>query len=74
MIYEQYDAIAFALEIEVEGKTMISLNPGAFFIEKFIDEREDINSSRNTSRETSDNRENTNENNDNQAFIDSEKE
>ena len=42
MIYEQYDAIAFALEIEVEGKTMISLNPGAFFIEKFIDEREDI--------------------------------
>lgn len=43
-------------------------------IEHRTDEREDINSSRNTSRETSDNRENTNENNDNQAFIDSEKE
>ena len=42
VIYEQYDAIAFALEIEVEGKTMISLNPGSFYIEKFIDERDDV--------------------------------
>ena len=41
-IYKEYDAITFALEIEVEGKTMISLNPGSFYIEKFIDEREDV--------------------------------
>ncbi|MCQ2815709.1 MAG: ion channel, partial [archaeon] len=42
IIYEKYDAIAFALEIEVEGKTVISLNPGPFFIEKFVDAREDV--------------------------------
>jgi hypothetical protein len=41
-IYEEYDAIAFALEIDINGKTMISLNPGEFFIEKSRDEREDI--------------------------------
>ena len=41
-IYEEYDAIAFALEIDINGKTMISLNPGEFFIEKFRDEREDV--------------------------------
>ena len=39
-IYEEYDAIAFALEIDINGKTMISLNPGEFFIEK--SRREDV--------------------------------
>ena len=42
IIYKNYDAIAFALEIEVDGKTTISLNPGGFFIEKFIQPRNDI--------------------------------
>ena len=41
-IYEEYDAIAFALEIDINGKTMISLNPGEFFIEKSREEREDV--------------------------------
>ena len=41
-IYEEYDAIAFALEIDINGKTIISLNPGEFFIEKSRDEREDV--------------------------------
>ena len=41
-IYEEYDAIAFALEIDINGKTIISLNPGEFFIEKTNDIREDI--------------------------------
>ena len=38
----EYDAIAFALEIDINGKTIISLNPGEFFIEKTNDIREDI--------------------------------
>ena len=42
-IYEVYDAIAFALEIDIKGKTMISINPGDFFITKSSDEREDVN-------------------------------
>ena len=41
-IYEEYDAIAFALEIDIKGKTIISLNPGDFFIGKTNDEREDV--------------------------------
>ena len=41
-IYEEYDAIAFALEIDINGKTIISLNPGEFFIEKTSDIREDV--------------------------------
>ena len=41
-IYEEYDAIAFALEIDINGKTTISLNPGNFFIEKSREEREDV--------------------------------
>ena len=42
-IYKEYDAIAFALEIEIDGKTLITLNPGSFFIEKFFEERNDVN-------------------------------
>ena len=41
-IYEEYHAIAFALEIDINGKTTISLNPGNFFIEKSREEREDV--------------------------------
>ena len=41
-IYEEYDAIAFALEIDINGKTVISLNPGEFFIEKSRDKRDDV--------------------------------
>ena len=41
-IYKIFDAIAFALEIEIDGKTIISLNPGRFFIHKFLDKRDDI--------------------------------
>ena len=41
-IYKNFDAIAFALEIEIDGKTNISLNPGGFFIEKFLDVRDDV--------------------------------
>ena len=41
-IYEEYDAIAFALEIDIKGKTIISLNPGDFYIAKTTDEREDV--------------------------------
>ena len=41
-IYKIFDAIAFALEIEIDGKTIISLNPGSFFIHKFLDKRDDI--------------------------------
>ena len=41
-IYKEYDAIAFALEIEIDGKTTINLNPGGFYIQKFLDYREDI--------------------------------
>jgi len=40
-IYKEFDAIAFALEIEIEGKTLITLNPGSFFIERFMDDRDD---------------------------------
>ena len=42
LIYNRFDAIAFALEIEIEGKTIIALNPGPFFIEKNVEERTDI--------------------------------
>jgi len=41
-IYKKYEAIVFALEIEVEGKTLIRLNPGNFFIEKLVNERDDV--------------------------------
>ena len=41
-IYKIFDAIAFALEIEIDGKTIISLNPGRFFIHKFLEKRDDI--------------------------------
>ena len=41
-IYEEYDAITFALEIDIKGKMIISLNPGNFFIAKTNDEREDV--------------------------------
>ena len=43
IIYQNFDAIAFAFEIEVYGKAYIFLNPGEFFIHKFQDKREDIN-------------------------------
>ena len=42
IIYRNFDAIAFAFEIEVYGKAYIFLNPGEFFIPKFADKREDI--------------------------------
>ena len=42
LIYKKFDAIAFALEIEIDGKTTISLNPGGFYIEKFFDFRDDV--------------------------------
>ena len=42
IIYENFDAIAFAFEIEVYGKAYIFLNPGDFFIHKFSDKRDDI--------------------------------
>ena len=41
-IYKQYGAIVFALEIEIDGKTLITLNPGSFFIEKTLDNRKDV--------------------------------
>ena len=41
-IYKEYDAIAFALEIEIDGKTIINLNPGGFFIQKFLENRDDV--------------------------------
>ena len=41
-IYKEYDAIAFALEIEIDGKTTINLNPGGFYIQKFMEDREDV--------------------------------
>lgn len=41
-VYKIFDAIAFALEIEIDGKTIISLNPGRFFIHKFLEKRDDI--------------------------------
>ena len=36
IIYENFDAIAFAFEIEIYGKAYIFLNPGDFFIHKFF--------------------------------------
>ena len=42
IIYANFDAIAFAFEIEVYGKAYIFLNPGEFFIPKFLDIRDDI--------------------------------
>jgi len=41
-IYQKHEAIVFALEIEVEGKTLIRLNPGNFFIERLVNERDDV--------------------------------
>ena len=41
-IYKIFDAIAFALEIEIDGKTIINLNPGGFFIQKFLENRDDV--------------------------------
>ena len=41
-IYKSYNAIAFALEIEIDGKTTISLNPGSFFVEKIVEPRQDV--------------------------------
>jgi hypothetical protein len=41
-IYIKYEAIVFALEIEVEGKTIIRLNPGNFYIERLVNERDDV--------------------------------
>jgi hypothetical protein len=41
-IYQNYEAIVFALEIEIEGKTIIRLNPGNFNIERLISERDDV--------------------------------
>ena len=41
-IYKEFDAIAFALEIEIDGKTIINLNPGEFFIQKFLENRDDV--------------------------------
>lgn len=41
-IYKKYEAIVFAMEIEVEGKTIIRLNPGNFFIERLVNERDDV--------------------------------
>ena len=42
LIYRNFDGIAFALEIEIQGKTLIILNPGGFFIEKFLEQRNDV--------------------------------
>ena len=42
LIYKVFDAIVFALEIEINGKTMIILNPGGFYIQKFFEQRDDI--------------------------------
>ena len=42
IIYRNFDAIAFALEIEIQGKTLIILNPGGFYIEKFLEQRNDV--------------------------------
>jgi hypothetical protein len=42
IIYKNFDAIAFALEIEIQGKTLIILNPGGFYIEKFLEKRNDV--------------------------------
>jgi voltage-gated potassium channel Kch len=41
-IYQEYEAIVFALEIEIEGKTIIRLNPGTFNVEKLSNERDDV--------------------------------
>ena len=42
LIYKIFDAIAFALEIEINGKTVITLNPGSFYIQKFFEKRDDV--------------------------------
>ena len=42
IIYSNFDAIAFAFEIEIYGKAYIFLNPGEFFIHKSSDKRDDI--------------------------------
>ena len=42
LIYKIFDAIVFALEIEINGKTVIFLNPGGFYIQKFFEPRDDI--------------------------------
>ena len=42
LIYKIFDAIVFALEIEINGKTVIFLNPGGFYIQKLFEQRDDI--------------------------------
>ena len=42
IIYKNFDAIAFAFEIEIDGKTFIFLNPGDFVINKYNRERHDV--------------------------------
>ena len=42
LIYKIFDAIVFALEIEINGKTVIFLNPGGFYIQKFFEPRDDV--------------------------------
>ena len=42
LIYKIFDAIVFALEVEINGKTMITLNPGSFYIQKFYEPRDDV--------------------------------
>lgn len=42
LIYKQYNAIVFALEIQVEDQTIIRLNPGNFYIDKIVGDRDDV--------------------------------
>lgn len=42
IIYKSYNAIVFALEIQVDEQTIIRLNPGNFYIDKIVGDREDV--------------------------------
>lgn len=42
IIYKAFNAIVFALEIQVEEQTIIRLNPGNFYIDKIVGDRDDI--------------------------------
>ena len=42
LIYKIFEAIVFALEINFDGKTMLYLNPGNFYIQKFFEPRNDV--------------------------------
>lgn len=42
LIYQTYNAIVFALEIQVDNQTIIRLNPGNFFIDKIVGDRDDV--------------------------------